>query len=90
MPIDWGTVNWVNLGLLSVFAFVAALIGNGPVAGLVGIRGGVVSGVINLESSDVEASDSVGRSAKAIHRVPPPRRGGSRHLTFLSSRVTAS
>jgi len=28
MPIDWGTVNWVNVGLLSVFAFVAALIGN--------------------------------------------------------------
>jgi len=28
MPIDWGAVNWVNVGLLSVFAFVAALIGN--------------------------------------------------------------
>jgi len=28
MPIDWGTVKWVNVGLLSVFAFVAALIGN--------------------------------------------------------------
>jgi hypothetical protein len=29
----------------------------GPVAELVGIEGGVVSGVINLESSGVEASD---------------------------------
>jgi hypothetical protein len=29
----------------------------GGVAGLVGIEGGVVSGVINLESSGVEASD---------------------------------
>lgn len=28
-----------------------------PVAGLVGIEGGVVFGVINLESSDVGASD---------------------------------
>ena len=31
--------------------------GEGPVAELVGIEGGVVSGVINLESSGVEASD---------------------------------
>jgi hypothetical protein len=30
---------------------------DGAVAGLVGIRVGVVSGVINLESSGVEASD---------------------------------
>ena len=30
---------------------------HGPVAELVGIEGGVVSGVINLESSGVEASD---------------------------------
>src|SRR5476651_2617882 len=30
---------------------------SGPVAELVGIEGGVVSGVINLESSGVEASD---------------------------------
>ena len=29
----------------------------GPVAGLVGIEGGVVSEVINLESSGVEAPD---------------------------------
>jgi len=31
------------------------LSGQGPVAGLVGIEGGVVSGVINLESLGVEA-----------------------------------
>jgi uncharacterized membrane protein YuzA (DUF378 family) len=28
MPIDWGSVNWVTVGLYSVFAFVAALVGN--------------------------------------------------------------
>jgi uncharacterized membrane protein YuzA (DUF378 family) len=27
MPMDWAAVNWVNVGLLSAFAFVAALIG---------------------------------------------------------------
>jgi hypothetical protein len=27
MPIDWAVVNWVNVGLLSAFAFLAALIG---------------------------------------------------------------
>jgi hypothetical protein len=24
MPIDWGAVNWVNVGLLSAFVFSAA------------------------------------------------------------------
>ena len=28
MAIDWATVDWLNLGLLAVFAFVAALIGS--------------------------------------------------------------
>lgn len=28
MPIDWASVNWVNVALLSGFAFVASLIGN--------------------------------------------------------------
>ena len=27
MPIDWASVNWANVALLSCFAFVAALIG---------------------------------------------------------------
>jgi hypothetical protein len=26
MPIDWGTVNWVNVGLLTAFAFLAAVV----------------------------------------------------------------
>jgi hypothetical protein len=26
MPIDWGAVNWVNVGLLSAFVFLAALV----------------------------------------------------------------
>jgi hypothetical protein len=26
MPIDWGAVNWVNVGLLSGFVFLASLI----------------------------------------------------------------
>ena len=28
MPIDWAAVNWLNVGLLSAFAFLAGLIGN--------------------------------------------------------------
>jgi hypothetical protein len=36
---------------------VPALAGVGPVGGVVGIECGVVSGVINLESSGVGASD---------------------------------
>ena len=28
MPIDWTSVDWVNVGLLSAIAFIAALIGN--------------------------------------------------------------
>ena len=39
----------------------------GAVAGLVGIEGGVVSGVINLESSGVEASDWRPRHDKQYH-----------------------
>jgi hypothetical protein len=26
MPIDWGAVNWVNVGLLTAFAFLAAVV----------------------------------------------------------------
>jgi branched-chain amino acid transport system substrate-binding protein len=52
--------NWSNVLLASLKPAVdnkTFLIGGGPVAELVGIEGGVVSGVINLESSGVEASD---------------------------------
>jgi NhaP-type Na+/H+ or K+/H+ antiporter len=41
----------------------------GPVAGLVGIEGGVVSGEINLESSGVEASDWRPRHDKHYHEA---------------------
>jgi hypothetical protein len=41
----------------------------GPVAGLVGIEGGVVSGVINLESSGVEASDWRPRHDEHYHEA---------------------
>ena len=41
----------------------------GAVAGLVGIEGGVVSGVINLESSGVEASDWRPRHDKPYHEA---------------------
>ena len=42
---------------------------NGAVAGVVGIEGGVVSGVINLESSGVGASDWRPRHAKHYQQV---------------------
>jgi hypothetical protein len=41
----------------------------GAVAELVGIEVGVVSGVINLESSDVEASDWRPRHDEHYHEV---------------------
>ena len=41
----------------------------GAVAELVGNEGGVVSGVFNLESSDVEASDWRPRHDKHYHEV---------------------
>jgi hypothetical protein len=28
MSIDWAAVDWVSVGLLSVFAFLASLVGN--------------------------------------------------------------
>ena len=44
-------------------------LGGGPVAELVGIEGGVVSGVFNLESSDVGASDRRPRHEENYHEV---------------------
>ncbi len=41
----------------------------GPIAGLVGIEGGVVSGVFNLESSGVEASDGRPRHDEHYHEA---------------------
>jgi hypothetical protein len=47
--------------------------GGGPVAELVGIRVGVVSGVINLESSDIKASDwsAMKQSTTKLDSVQP-------------------
>ena len=42
---------------------------DGPVAGLVGIERGVVSGVINLELSDVGASDRRPRHDEQYHEL---------------------
>ncbi len=28
MPMDWTAVNWLNVGLLSGFVFLAAIVGN--------------------------------------------------------------
>jgi hypothetical protein len=50
------------------FAIDFALI-TGAVAGLVGIEGGVVSGVFNLESSGVEASDWRPRHDERYHEA---------------------
>jgi hypothetical protein len=41
----------------------------GAVAGLVGIEGGVVSGVFNLESSGVEAPDGRPRHDEHYHEA---------------------
>jgi hypothetical protein len=43
--------------------------GPGPVAELVGIEGGVVSGVFNLESSGVEAPDRRPRHEEHYHEA---------------------
>src|SRR6266496_1619691 len=45
------------------------LVGAGAVAELVGIEGGVVSGVINLESSDVGSSDRRPRHEEHYHEA---------------------
>ena len=50
-------------------AFLELDIESGAVAELVGIRVGVVSGVINLESSGVEASDWRPRHDERYHEA---------------------
>jgi tryptophanyl-tRNA synthetase len=54
-------------GPLHLGHYVGSL--KGAVARLVGIEGGVVSGVINLESSGVEASDWRPRHDEPYHEV---------------------
>jgi len=53
----------------ALFLFVWCEKQVGAVAELVGIEGGVVSGVINLESSGVEASDWRPRHDEPYHEV---------------------
>jgi hypothetical protein len=55
----------IRFALIAVAVF--ALIG--PVAELVGIEGGVVSGVFNLESSGVRASDWRPRHDERYHEA---------------------
>ena len=49
--------------------YVRIFVRSGAVAELVGIEGGVVSGVINLESSGVEASDWRPRHDEQYHEA---------------------
>jgi transposase len=55
--------------LVGCFGDAAVKIVKGPVAGLVGIDGGVVSGVMNLESSGVEAPDWRPRHDEHYHEA---------------------
>ena len=78
IPLSWndpsfgsvtnsGSVTLKNGATLSYKSITDT--GNGPVAELVGIEVGVVSGVINLESSGVEASDWRPRHDEHYHEV---------------------
>ncbi len=51
------------------FSTISHKIGLGPVAELVGIEGGVVSGVFNLESSSVGAPDRRPRHEENYHEA---------------------
>ena len=62
-----GTLAPSVIGLANGHNWPAMLAG--PVAELVGIRVGVVSGVFNLESSGVEASDWRLRHEQAYHEA---------------------
>jgi ABC-2 type transport system permease protein len=53
----WGLASIPALSALTLWRILGGHLAPGAVAELVGIEGGVVSGVFNLESSGVEASD---------------------------------
>jgi hypothetical protein len=58
-----------KMGVLGFFVLAPDEQISGAVAELVGIRVGVVSGVMNLESSGVEASDWRPRHDQGYHQV---------------------
>ena len=62
----WSSLRWISTGR-RVLTLAPSI--KGAVAELVGIEGGVVSGVINLESSGVEASDWRPRHDEHYHEV---------------------
>jgi hypothetical protein len=59
----------MNVGTQTFFAYPIGDIWSGPVAELVGIDGGVVSGVFNLESSGVEAPGRRPRHEEHYHEA---------------------
>lgn len=65
----FGREIFVPVALAVLLSFVLAPFVSGAVAELVGIEVGVVSGVINLESSGVEASDWRPRHDEHYHEV---------------------
>ena len=65
-PEAIGAVSWLSRWLLPLRDNLDET-RRGPVAELVGIRVGVVSGVMNLESSGVEAPDWRPRHGQVYH-----------------------
>ena len=59
----------IIIGAVQVDRILYMVVASGAVAELVGIEGGVVSGVINLESSGVEASDWRPRHDEQYHEA---------------------
>ena len=66
---DAAAVSGIASPINAVTSLEAFRFGGGAVAELVGNEGGVVSGVFNLESSDVEASDWRPRHDKHYHEA---------------------
>jgi hypothetical protein len=64
--------RWANFEHRQLFNNLIGARKEGPVAVLVGIEGGVVSEVINLESSGVRAPDRRPRHDQRYHEVACP------------------
>jgi uncharacterized membrane protein YfcA len=67
-PLALGTIIGIPIGV-STLAYLDPTYLRGAVAELVGIEVGVVSGVFNLESSGVEASDWRPRHDEQYHEA---------------------